>query len=65
MKGRTLLDELNGLPRRSMDMLTVIGFLVIAAFIAGIASAIGKAPLWVSVILLCLVELLRILPLGR
>lgn len=45
-------------------MLTVIGLLVIAAFIVTIASAMGKAPLWVAVLLLTLVELLRILPLG-
>ena len=45
-------------------MFTVIGFLVIAAFICAIASAAGKAQLWVAVLLLCLVELLRILPLG-
>ena len=46
-------------------MLTVIGLLVLAAFIVTIAAAMSKAPLWVSVLLLCLVELLRILPLGR
>ena len=46
-------------------LLTVIGFLVVAAFIVTILSAIGKAPLWISVILLCLVELLRILPIGK
>lgn len=46
-------------------MLTVIGFLVIVAFICTIVSALGKCPLWVSVLLLCLVELIRILPLGR
>jgi len=46
-------------------MLTVIGFLVIAAFVAAIVSAIGKCPLWIAVVLLCVVELLRILPLGR
>ena len=45
-------------------MLTVIGFLVIAAFIAAIVSAMGHCPLWVAVVLLCIVELLRILPLG-
>lgn len=45
-------------------MLTVIAFLVIAAFATTILSAIGKSPLWVSVLLLCVVELLRILPLG-
>lgn len=46
-------------------MLTVIGFVIIAAFICAIVSAIGKAPLWISVVLLCIIELLRILPLGR
>jgi hypothetical protein len=46
-------------------MLTVIGFIIIAAFICAIVAAIGKCPLWISVILLCIVELLRILPLGR
>ncbi len=46
-------------------MLTVIGFLVIAAFIATIVSALGKCPLWVAVLLLTVVELIRILPLGR
>ena len=46
-------------------MLTVIGFVIIAAFICAIVSAIGRCPLWISVVLLCVVELLRILPLGR
>ncbi len=46
-------------------MLSVIGFLVICAFITCIVAAIGKCPLWISVLLLCVVELLRILPLGR
>jgi hypothetical protein len=46
-------------------MLTVTLILVIAAFGCAIASAIGKCPLWVSVVLLCVVELLRVLPLGR
>jgi hypothetical protein len=46
-------------------MLTVIGFLVIAAFACAIASAVNRCPLWVAVTLLCLVELLRVLPLGR
>lgn len=30
-----------------------------------IASAIGKCPIWVAVLLLCVVELLRVLPVGR
>ncbi len=46
-------------------MLTVIGVLVVVAFICVIVSAAGKCPLWVGVLLLCVVELLRILPLGR
>ena len=43
-------------------MLTVIGFLVICAFICTIVSALGKCPIFVPVLLLCLIELLRILP---
>ena len=35
------------------------------AFIVAIASAVGRAPLWVAVIILCLIELLRALPLGK
>lgn len=46
-------------------MITVIALLVIVAFIVAILSAIGKAPLWVAVLLLCVVELLRIAPIGR
>jgi hypothetical protein len=44
-------------------MLTVTFILVIGALIAAIVSAMGKCPLWVSVILLCIVEALRVLPL--
>jgi hypothetical protein len=46
-------------------MLTVFLFLALASAIVAIASAMGKAPLWVAVILLCLIELIRVLPLGR
>ena len=46
-------------------MVTVIGVLVAAAFICTIVSAIGKCPLWVSVLLLCVVELVRLLPIGK
>jgi hypothetical protein len=46
-------------------MLTVILVLVLAAFVAAVVSAIGKCPLWVSVVLLCVVELLRVLPVGK
>lgn len=43
-------------------MFTVIAILVIAALIVTILAGIGKAPLWPAVLLLCVVELLRILP---
>lgn len=41
-------------------MLTAEFFLVVAAFIVTIASAIGKAPLWVAVLLVVLFELLKL-----
>lgn len=43
-------------------MVTVTFLLVLAAFVVTIASAIGKAPLWVAVLLLVLIELFRIMP---
>jgi hypothetical protein len=46
-------------------MITVILLLVLAAFVVTIASAMGKAPLWVAVLLLVVVHLLTSLPLGR
>lgn len=48
-------------------MLTVVLLLTIAAFILAIASAAvpGKVPLWVSVVLICVVLLIQALPLGR
>ena len=46
-------------------MITVVLLLVLAAFVVTIASAIGKAPLWVAVLLLVVLELLRVVPLGR
>lgn len=44
-------------------MLTVLAILVIGALIAAIVAAMGKCPLWVSVILLCIVVALDVLPL--
>lgn len=44
-------------------MVTVTFLLVLAAFVVTIASAMGKAPLWVAVLLLVLIELLRVIPL--
>lgn len=46
-------------------MLTVFLLLAVAAFVSAVAEAMGKCPGWVPVILLCLIELLRALPLGR
>ena len=43
-------------------MLTGTLLLVIAAFFTTIVSAMGKCPLWVPVVLLCLVALLQVLP---
>jgi hypothetical protein len=44
-------------------MLSVALILVIGALIAAIAAAMGKTPLWVSVILLCVVAAIQVLPL--
>jgi hypothetical protein len=44
---------------------TVITVLVIIALILAIVAAIGKAPIWIAVLLLCIVELIRVLPLGK
>lgn len=46
-------------------MMTVTLLLAIAAFVAALFSAFGWVPLWVAVILLCIAELLRTMPLGR
>lgn len=46
-------------------MITVLFVLALSAFIVAILSAIGKAPMWVAVIILCVIELLRTMPLGR
>lgn len=42
--------------------MTISVILLIGAFIAAIVAAIGKCPLWVAVILLCVVEALHVLP---
>jgi hypothetical protein len=46
-------------------MLTVTMILLLAAFVCTIASAMSKCPVWVPVLLLCVLELVRLLPLGR
>ncbi len=45
--------------------LTVYLLLALAAFGCTIASALGKCPPWVPLLLLCVIELLRCLPLGH
>jgi len=44
-------------------MMTVAVILALAALIIAILSAIGKAPVWVAVILLAIIELLEHIPL--
>ena len=46
-------------------MLTVIGVLVVLGIIALAVSIYGKIPLYISVGILFLIELIRLLPLGR
>ncbi len=46
-------------------MLTVLLLLALAAFITTIIAAWGKCPLWIAVLLLCVIELIRLLPLGK
>lgn len=48
-------------------MLTVFLVLVIIAIILTVAAAWApsKMPLWAAVFVLCLIELLRIVPLGK
>lgn len=46
-------------------MLTVIVLLALFAFIIAIASGMGRAPLWVAVLLLAIIHLLASVPLGR
>ena len=43
-------------------MLTVMFVLVLGALIAAIVAAMGKCPLWVSVILLCIAMAIQVLP---
>jgi len=43
-------------------MLSVSIILVVGALVAAIVAAVGKCPLWVSVILLCVAMALQVLP---
>lgn len=46
-------------------MVTVFAILAVSALVVTILAGIGKAPLWVGVTLLCIIEVLRVLPLGH
>jgi hypothetical protein len=43
-------------------MLTIALLLLLAAFVVTIASSLGKAPIWVAVLLVIVVLLLQSLP---
>lgn len=43
-------------------MITITLLLVLTAFFVTIASALGKAPLWIAVLLVVLVQLLGVVP---
>jgi hypothetical protein len=47
-------------------ILTVFVLLAIGAFICALLAAANyRVPLWVAVVLLCVIELLRAVPVGR
>lgn len=43
--------------------MTITLVLVVLAFVTTILAAIGKAPLWIAVFMLAMVELIRLFPL--
>lgn len=43
-------------------MMTVTLLLALSAFVCTIAAALGRCPIWVAVLLLCLIPLLSVLP---
>lgn len=46
-------------------MFTVFVILAISAFVLTLIAAIGRVPLWIAVIVLCLIALLQNVPLGK
>ena len=46
-------------------MFTVMIILAILAIVLTIVSATGHCPLWAPVFVLCIIELIRVLPLGK
>jgi hypothetical protein len=47
---------------READMLTISVVLLLCAFVTAVASALGKCPVFVPVILLCLLQALQVIP---
>jgi hypothetical protein len=45
-----------------MTLLNIGIVLALAAFLVTIASAMGKAPVWIAVLLLCILALMKALP---
>ena len=45
--------------------MTVLLLLALAAFLCTIASALNYTPLWIAVLLVCVMELLRVMPMGH
>ena len=43
-------------------MVTVSTFVIVAAFVATVAAAMGRAPLWVGVLLAVVALMLQVLP---
>jgi hypothetical protein len=44
-------------------MLTVMFVMVAAAFVCTVIAALNKCPVWIPVLLLCVIALLQVLPL--
>lgn len=42
--------------------LSIVLLLVLAAFVVTVAAAMGRAPLWVAVLLLVIVALMQVIP---
>jgi len=45
--------------------ITVLILLVVAAFVCTVVSAMGKCPLWAAVFILCVIEAIRVFPVGK
>ena len=46
-------------------LITVFVLLAVSAFVLTLLAAINRVPLWIACVILCLIELLRAVPLGR